>query len=255
MTVAIHLTKKNAENIIRYMICPFCKTTIDDSKEVCPLCGKPLPLDASKMKNSDDVVELKVEDAYVNGERLGSKNYGGINDLFRVFSGGRVFGNIFDMEDIFGAEDFFGTRNEYYEEEYEIDEGQGKKVIHDLVPQADGTYAAKKKRTIKKETDEEKQIRETKWRTLLHKLYLQFAIQLLFGYTGIPALFRTNKGYGVILFGLFILSIILTLNLNFWYLFILIGYQYLLDTLTILMRILVYKRTGKTFNRLYKMHD
>ena len=80
------------------------------------------------------------------------------------------------------------------------------------------------------------------------RLVLELIAAVLFGYAGIPALFRSNKGYGLFLLALFILSMTLFILKDFWYLFILLGFLYFMEVATAVARLIVYKR-GQGFAR------
>ena len=83
----------------------------------------------------------------------------------------------------------------------------------------------------------------------VNRLIYQFFLTLFFGFTGVPMLWRTRKHYGVFVFGLFIVSTVLTAVWGFWYLYILVGFLWLFDLVAICGRIRYYALGKRTHRR------
>lgn len=79
-------------------------------------------------------------------------------------------------------------------------------------------------------------------RRVLARLIRQFAVQFLFGYTGIPALWRTTPWYGLTLAALFAVSLGLAFGVGWWYALIPVGIVWFFEVATGATRIIVYVR-------------
>lgn len=248
------------------MKCPFCDKEIDDSHNICPICGNVLPVrapsiytvrrDNNKKNDSKDeeFEELDPDKTIIqDGNYMYTTNsFGGFGDILRSFAGGGLFDDLFGFGDFFGNADMFEEKDD---PDYEMTEEERQDKIAEEAnvceQAADGSFHAVEGKRKDKKNKKQFTLKKQK-KSLLYKLYNQLILAILFGYSGVPALFRTSKGYGIYQIVLFVTSVVLTFTVNFWQLFIIIGIQYFIDVATIVLRICVYKRGKKYLKHLLK---